>query len=96
VDLSFELRLLLIYAVSVYRTLLFVYIIVTILQSLADVRVPDILRPALNFVYDVCEPFLRLCRRLVPQMRFGALDLSPMVGFLGLYLLEEVLKRVLF
>lgn len=97
-DLNFDIRILILFAVSAYRTMLFVYIIVTLLQSLADLRFPDVVRPAVNFVYDVCEPFLRLFRGLLPAPRMGGmgLDLSPLIAFLALYILEEVLKRVLF
>ncbi len=88
--------LLLLFAISAYRTLLFVYIIVQLLQSLADFRVPDPLRPALNFVYDICEPFLRLFRGLLPAVRMGGmgLDLSPLIAFLVLFIVEGIVSRV--
>ena len=97
-DLPFDIRFLILFAVSAYRTLLFAYIIVNLLQSIADLRVPDPLRPALNFLYDVCEPFLRLFRGLLPTPRMGGMgfDLSPLIAFLALFILEEVLKRVMF
>ena len=31
-----------------------------------------------RFLYDVCEPYLRIFRRMLPPL--GPLDLSPMVG----------------
>jgi YggT family protein len=84
--------ILLLFAISAYRTLLFVYIILQLLQSLADLRIPDPLRPALNFVYDVCEPFLRLFRGLLPAVRMGGmgLDLSPLIAFLVLFVVERI------
>jgi len=91
-------RILILFAISAYRSILFVYIIMTLLQSLADLRIPDVLRPAVNFVYDVCEPFLRLFRGLLPAMRLGGmgLDLSPLIAFLALFILEQVLRQVFF
>lgn len=93
---DFNVGILLLFAISAYRSVLFVYIILTLLQSLADLRVPDVLRPAMNFVYDVCEPFLRLFRGLLPAMRMGGmgLDLSPLIAFLVLYILERIVASV--
>ena len=96
--LDFDVRVLILFAISAYRTILFVYIILTLLQSLADLRLPDILRPAASFVYDVCEPFLRLFRGLLPAVRMGGmgLDLSPLVAFVVLYIVERVAAAILF
>ena len=46
-----------------------------------------------RFLYDVCEPYLRLFRRILPS--FGPLDLSPIVGVLFLYLLLYVIDAIL-
>jgi YggT family protein len=46
-----------------------------------------------RFLYDVCEPYLRLFRRILPT--FGPLDLSPVVAVLFLYLLRAVIDSVL-
>ncbi len=95
--MDFDFRILLLLAVRAYRSVLFAYIILTLLQSLADLRIPDVLRPAINFVYDICEPFLRLFRGLLPALRLGGmgLDLSPVIAFIVLFILEEILRRVL-
>jgi YggT family protein len=49
-----------------------------------------------RFLYDVCEPYLRLFRRFLPTL--GPLDLSPIVGvaflYLLLYVIDSVLNRV--
>ena len=66
--------------ISVYILLILVYIITS------WIRLPY--SPWLNriqrFLYDVCEPYLRLFRRILPPL--GPLDLSPIVAvfFLGL------------
>jgi YggT family protein len=46
-----------------------------------------------RFLYDICEPYLRIFRRILPSM--GPLDLSPMVGVIVLWVLEAVLVRIL-
>ncbi len=96
--LDFDIRFIFIFAVKAYRSILFVYIILSFLQSLADLRLPDALRPAQSFVYDVCEPFLRIFRGLIPAVRLGGmgLDLSPLLAFLVLFIVERVLESVLF
>jgi len=46
-----------------------------------------------RFLYDVCEPYLRIFRRLLPS--FGPLDLSPMAAVFALWIAEQVLVRIL-
>ena len=74
---------------TVYTLVLFAYIITSWL------RLPY--SPWLNriqrFLYDVSEPYLRLFRRILPSM--GALDLSPWVATIALWLLAGVLMRIL-
>ena len=75
--------------ILVYILLIFGYIITS------WVRLPY--SPWLNriqrFLYDVCEPYLRLFRRILPQM--GALDLSPIIAVFSLYFIDLVLKTIL-
>ena len=47
----------------------------------------------LGFLRDVCEPYLSLFRRFIPS--FGALDLSPMVAILVLYVLRSLLVNLI-
>jgi uncharacterized protein YggT (Ycf19 family) len=46
-----------------------------------------------RFLYDVCDPYLRLFRRVLPP--FGALDLSPMLGVVVLIVLQQVIHTLL-
>jgi YggT family protein len=46
-----------------------------------------------RFLYDVCEPYLRLFRRFLPPV--GPLDLSPMVAVIVLWIFELALVRIL-
>ena len=75
--------------ILVYVLLIFAYII------LSWVTLPY--SPWLNriqrFLYDVCDPYLRLFRRFVPMV--GPLDLSPWVAVLVLVVLQQVIHSVL-
>ena len=46
-----------------------------------------------RFLYDVCDPYLRLFRRFLPAL--GPLDLSPMVGVIVLGVLDQVAVNLL-
>jgi YggT family protein len=73
---------------TVYTLVIFAYILTSWL------RLPY--SPTLNriqrFLYDVCEPYLRLFRRVLPSM--GALDLSPMVAVFVLWIVEQLVVRL--
>jgi len=53
--------------------------------------------PTLNriqrFLYDVCEPFLRLFRRILPS--FGGLDLSPTIALIVLWVVASIVIRLI-
>ena len=75
--------------ISVYILLIFAYIITSWVQlpyrpSLYRVR---------QFLADVCEPYLRLFRRILPP--FGPLDLSPIVGVFSLIFLDRLIQAIL-
>jgi uncharacterized protein YggT (Ycf19 family) len=75
--------------IFVYILLLFAYIITS------WIRLPY--RPWLNrvqrFLYDVCDPYLRLFRRFIPPL--GPLDLSPMIGVIVLIVIQRVVVALL-
>ena len=50
-----------------------------------------------RFLYDVVDPYLRLFRRLLPQLSVGGLglDLSPIVAILVLSILYQVVQRLI-
>jgi len=72
--------------VYLYSALIFAYVI------LSWIRLPYALNWLQRFLYDVCEPYIRIFRRLLPPV--GALDLSPLVAILALYLLRLLINRV--
>jgi YggT family protein len=75
--------------VYVYTLLILAYIISSWVQMPYSTWMSRIQR----FLYDVCEPYLRLFRRILPTL--GPLDLSPIVAVASLYLLRYILFSVL-
>ena len=75
--------------IYVYTLLIILYIVIQLLFS-AGVRPPYSRAgdSVLGFVRDVCEPFLRLFRRLMPS--FGGIDFSPMLAIISLYVINAV------
>jgi YggT family protein len=75
--------------VAVYILLIFAYILTS------WIRLPY--QPWLNriqrFLYDVCEPYLRLFRRILPSV--GPLDLSPIIAIIALYVAQQILFSLL-
>jgi YggT family protein len=75
--------------ITIYSLLILAYIITS------WVRLPysTWLNRIQRFLYDVCDPYLRLWRRILPT--FGPLDLSPVVGVAFLYILLRVIESIL-
>jgi YggT family protein len=75
--------------VGVYILLVFAYVLTS------WIRLPY--SPTLNriqrFLYDVCDPYLRLFRRILPPI--GGLDLSPIVAVFVLVILQRLLTALL-
>jgi YggT family protein len=75
--------------VDVYVLLIFAYIIAS--------WVPGGGSPTLErlrqFLYDVCEPYLRIFRRVIPPI--GPLDLSPIAAILALYVLGRLVNTLI-
>jgi uncharacterized protein YggT (Ycf19 family) len=87
-------------AVGTIQNFLDVFIGVYILIILAYIitswiRLPY--SPTLNriqrFLYDVCDPYLRIFRRVVPPL--GPLDLSPMLAVIALLVVQQLLNAIL-
>jgi YggT family protein len=72
----------------VYILLIFIYI----LSSWVRLPYSPWLRRIQDFLRDVCEPYLRLFRRILPS--FGPLDLSPVVAVIVLVVLMRVIDTI--
>jgi uncharacterized protein YggT (Ycf19 family) len=78
----------------VYSLLIVVYVLTLMIFSLGA-RAPysrwsD---AVLGFLRDVCEPYLRVFRRIIPSL--GPIDISPIVAILVLNLLGGLLVRAI-
>lgn len=78
----------LLFAVLTYKNVMFLRIIL----SWVPVSPPPALRPAFSWLFDVTEPFLRIFRGMLPAM--GGLDLSPLLAFVVLAIIQAVLTRI--
>jgi YggT family protein len=78
----------------VYILLIFLYILLNMMFSLG-------LRPpysrwtdaVMNFLRDVCEPYLRIFRRFIPPI--GMFDLTPMIAIILLYIVETLVVNAI-
>jgi len=75
---------------------IYVYVLVIFAFILTSwIRLPY--SPWLNrvqrFLYDVCDPYLRLFRRILPSL--GPLDLSPVLAVIVLFALQKGLDALL-
>jgi YggT family protein len=75
--------------IAIYGLVILLYILTSWL------RLPY--SPSLNriqrFLYDVCDPYLRLFRRILPST--GAIDFSPILAFIALGVIDRLLIWVL-
>ena len=46
-----------------------------------------------RFLYDVCEPYLRIFRRILPPL--GPIDLSPIVAVIVLFVIQQLLDALI-
>ncbi len=70
--------------VWVYVLLIFAYVLMSWIRLPYSIWLSRIQR----FLYDVCEPYLRLFRRILPPL--GPLDLSPMIAVIVLFIAGRV------
>ena len=75
--------------IGVYFFLILAFIITSWIRLPYSVWLNRIQR----FLYDVCDPYLRLFRRILPPL--GPLDLSPMVGVIVLIVFLQIVHAVL-
>lgn len=72
---------------DVYILLILAYVITS------WIRLPYALRRLQTFLDDVCEPYLRIFRRVLPTL--GPLDLSPIVAVVALLVLQRLLVALI-
>ncbi|HEX3452716.1 MAG TPA: YggT family protein [Solirubrobacteraceae bacterium] len=75
--------------IQVYTLLIILYIVLNLLFSVG-LRPPysRTLDAVLGFLRDICEPFLRLFRRVIPA--FGGIDFSPILAIFTLQIINSL------
>lgn len=88
--------------VAAYVEALFIVYIVLIFCNILISWIPRIpynpaLRAVLDFVKETTDPYLNLFRRFLPPIGGGgfALDLSPMIGIIVLFVLQAVVVNLI-
>ena len=76
--------------IEVYIIVIVLYIVMSWITSRTSI--PYSLSPVQHFLDDVCDPYLRLWRRVIPMV--GPLDFSPVAGILALVALEQLISRL--
>ncbi len=80
-------------------TLIYVYTLLIILYIVVQLLLAAGLRPpysratdaVLGFLRDICDPFLRIFRRMLPS--FGGFDFSPIVAIVVLGIFNSVVVQ---
>lgn len=80
--------------VLVYTLLIIAYILSSMFFQVGG-RLPYNrgLNAVMTFLRDVCEPYLRIFRRVLPPL--GPLDLSPMVGIILLNVVGSIVANLI-
>jgi YggT family protein len=78
--------------IYIYTLLIVLYIVIQLLFA-AGLRPPysRTTDAILGFLRDICEPFLRIFRRLLPS--FGGIDFSPIVAIIALGIFNAIVIR---
>jgi YggT family protein len=79
--------------INVFLALYGLVILAYIITSWLRLPYSTTLNRIQRFLYDVCEPYLRLFRRLLPAT--GAIDFSPMLALLALGVIDRLLIWIL-
>src|SRR3989454_10918469 len=82
--------------VSFVRVFIYVYVLLILAYIITSwIRLPysTWLNRIQRFLYDVCDPYLRIFRRILPPI--GPLDLSPMVGVIVLVVIDRIAHALL-
>ncbi len=77
---------LLVTLIQLYSFVLLARIIVSWISNV------DRTNPIVHFLYQITEPVLEPVRRVIP--RLGMIDISPIVVFIGLHILQRILLNM--
>ena len=81
---------LIIQIINLYQFILIIYIISIWLVSFNIINTRNrFVYTIIDAMYRLCNPSLRLVKRFVPS--FGAIDISPIIVYLGLWFIKSLL-----
>src|SRR5947209_15078167 len=82
------------YLILLYVIMIFLYILLNMMFSLG-LRMPYSrwFDAVMNFLRDVCEPYLRIFRRLIPAV--GMFDFSPIIGIILLGIVQRIVVNAI-
>ena len=76
--------------INLYKFVLLIYIIATWLISFNIINTSNrFVYTAMEFLYRLCEPSLRIVRKYVPN--FGNIDVSPIIVYILLWFIQSLL-----
>ncbi|MBS3905188.1 MAG: YggT family protein [Simkania sp.] len=78
---------------SLVHYTVFLYTVLIAVRIIASWFPKAAYHPIIFFISRITDPYLNLFRRLIPPIG-GRLDLSPMLAFLGLNLVEKFLMML--
>ena len=85
-----SLLALIIQIINLYKFVLLIYIIATWLISFNIINTSNrFVYTAMEFLYRLCEPSLRLVKKYVPNL--GNIDISPIIVYLLLWFIQSLL-----
>ena len=85
-----SLLALIIQIINLYKFVLLIYIIAIWLINFNIINTSNrLIYAAMEFLYKLCEPSLRIVRKYVPN--FGNIDISPIIVYLLLWFLQSLL-----
>jgi uncharacterized protein YggT (Ycf19 family) len=79
--------------INVFVALYWVVMLLYIITSWVRLPYSPTLNRIQRFLYDVCEPYLRLFRRVLPST--GGLDFSPVLALIALIAIDRFLIWIL-
>ncbi len=79
--------------VFVYTILIVAYILSSMFLQIGRLPYNRALNSVMKFLRDVCEPLLRIFRRVIPPL--GPLDLSPMVAIVVLNIAGAIVANLI-
>ena len=76
--------------ISLYQLILIIYIIGTWLVNFNIINTSNrFVYTLMEAMYKLCQPSLNIVRKYVPN--FGAIDISPIIVYLGLWFIKSLL-----